>query len=42
MRSATSSGEASFSVRPGDAWQVRARLRAGDVAGAWSPVASAA
>jgi len=41
LRSATSSTDASFSVRAGDAWQVRARLRGGDVTGAWSPVASA-
>jgi plastocyanin len=41
LRSATSSTDASFSVRAGDAWQVRARLRAGDAVGAWSPVASA-
>jgi plastocyanin len=41
LRSATTSTDASFSVQPGDAWQVRARLRGGDVAGAWSPVASA-
>jgi plastocyanin len=41
LRSATASTDASFSVRAGDAWQVRARLRGGDVTGAWSPVASA-
>jgi plastocyanin len=42
LRSATSSTDASFSVAAGDAWQVRARLRSGDVVGAWSPIASAA
>jgi plastocyanin len=41
LRSATSSTDASFSVAAGDAWQVRARLRGGDVVGAWSPVTSA-
>lgn len=41
LLSATTSTDASFSVRAGDAWQVRARLRGGDTAGAWSPVASA-
>jgi plastocyanin len=41
LRSATTSTDASFSVRAGDAWQVRARLRGGDAIGAWSPVASA-
>lgn len=41
LRSATTSTDVSFPVRPGDAWQVRARLRGGDVAGAWSPVVSA-
>ena len=41
LRSATSTTDASFTVAAGDAWQVRARLRGGDVAGAWSPVASA-
>lgn len=41
LRSATTSTDASFSVAAGDAWQVRARLRGGDVVGAWSPVASA-
>jgi plastocyanin len=41
LRSATTSTDASFSVQPGDAWQVRARLRGGDAVGAWSPVASA-
>jgi plastocyanin len=41
LRSATSSTDASFPVAAGDAWQVRARLRGGDVVGAWSPVASA-
>jgi len=41
LRSATNSTDASFSVAAGDAWQVRARLRSGDVVGAWSPVASA-
>ncbi len=41
LRSATTSTDASFTVAAGDAWQVRARLRGGDVAGAWSPVASA-
>jgi plastocyanin len=41
LRSATTSTDASFSVDAGDAWQVRARLRSGDVVGAWSPIASA-
>jgi plastocyanin len=41
LRSATTDTDASFSVRAGDAWQVRARLRGGDAVGAWSPVASA-
>jgi plastocyanin len=41
LRSATTSIDASFPVAAGDAWQVRARLRGGDVVGAWSPVASA-
>lgn len=41
LRSATTATDASFTVAAGDAWQVRARLRGGDVVGAWSPVASA-
>jgi plastocyanin len=41
LRSATNTTEASFAVRPGDGWQVRARLRGGDAEGAWSPVVSA-